>query len=125
MEASEKTNAAKSEPPTAFPWRGFYGGSVRRIVIDYSDMSSSVIGLDGCASLENANTDLRSALSELLSWCKGYESSILNEMARPYIERAEAALKATSSDLRASPTEEPALPTQGEAASPAPASEER
>lgn len=64
---AEDDIAAEAPPLTAFPWRGFYGGAVQRIVIEYDDHSSRSIGLDSCASIENAQTDLLSAASELVS----------------------------------------------------------
>lgn len=65
-----ETQAAKSEPLTAFPWRGFYGGKVTRICVEYDDMSSTNIG--GPESLQALQDAEKHREGD--GYCRGIES---------------------------------------------------
>lgn len=84
---------------TELPWT-LQSGTF--ITDQYGDLVSKIDG-DFILGIDEANAEfimrtcnnhynLRAALSELASWCRGYEKDINNPMAVKYIEAAEAAL---------------------------------
>jgi hypothetical protein len=53
----EVCKPAKASPLKEFPWKGFYGGSIKRIIIDYDDLSSTCIGeIESLRSMEQRYT---------------------------------------------------------------------
>lgn len=75
--SESETQAAKAEPKTAFPWRGFYGGKVARIVIDYDDTSSSIIGdAQSLDAMEATQRETVAALTKCLGWLEANVCSL-------------------------------------------------
>lgn len=106
---------SQAEPMRTFPWRGFYGGKVRNINIEYDDMSSTHLGLDNCASLENAHTELRQALSDALDWIMAERQQDAAGPLTPHGEAELARMRKALSDAEQSSCSTPADDAQNSA----------